>query len=134
MRDEVDLQEPGRGLFPVRERPDGNLPAGLRRRFSLPATPGGAADRRESSVEGRRTGFEEELTDLQVEREMAIPLHGRDQPRKDRFETLPTDAIRSLPEDDEGLADRLGVIVRPGLVALGITGPSPVRRRIACLR
>ena len=40
---------------------------------------------------------------------MTVPLHGREQPREDRFEALATDAIRSLPEDDEGLADRLRV-------------------------
>jgi hypothetical protein len=40
---------------------------------------------------------------------MAMPLKGRNQAREGRFEAFSTDAIRSLPEDDEGLADRLRI-------------------------
>ena len=109
MGDEVDLQEPRHRLVPIREGPDGNLPAGLRRRLPLPAVTRRAADRRQQPVDGRRTGREEELTDLRVERQMAVPLHGRDQAGQDGFEAFATDAIRGFPEDDEGLADRLGV-------------------------
>ena len=109
MGDEVDLQEPGGRLLPIRERPHGNLPAGLRRRLPLPAVTRRAPDRRQQPVDGRRTGREEELTDIRVERQMAVPLHGRDQPGEDRFEAFATDAIRGLPEDDERLADRLRI-------------------------
>ena len=68
-----------------------------------------AADRREQPVDGRRTGREEALTDIRVERQMAVPLHGRDQAGQDGLEAFATDAIRGLPEDDEGLADRLRI-------------------------
>ena len=109
MGDEVDLQEPGRRLVPIREGPNGDLPAGLGRRLPLPALTRCAADRREQPVDGRRAGREEELTDIRVERQMAVPLHGRDQAGEDRFEAFATDPIGGLPEDDERLADRLGV-------------------------
>ena len=49
------------------------------------------------------------MTDVRVERQMAVPLHGRDQTGEDRFEAFATDAIRGLPEDDERFADRLRV-------------------------
>jgi hypothetical protein len=40
---------------------------------------------------------------------MAVPLQGRDHRGEDRFETFATDPIGGLPEDDECLADRLGI-------------------------
>ncbi len=68
-----------------------------------------ATDRRQQPVDGRRAGREEELADIRVERQMAVPLHGRGQPGEDRFEAFATDAISGLPEDDERFADRLRV-------------------------
>jgi hypothetical protein len=70
---------------------------------------GRVPDRREQPVDGRRAGREEELTDIGVEREMAVPLHGRDQTGEDGFKAFATDPIGGLPEDDERLLDRLGI-------------------------
>ncbi len=38
---------------------------------------------------------------------MAVAFHRRDQTGQDRFEAFPTDAIGSLPDNDERVADRL---------------------------
>jgi hypothetical protein len=40
---------------------------------------------------------------------MAVAFQRRDQVGQDRFEALPTDAIRGLPEDDERLAGCLRI-------------------------
>lgn len=53
--------------------------------------------------------FWAELPDIWVEREMTMPFHGRDQPGEDGVEAFATDAIGGLPEDDERLADGLGI-------------------------
>jgi hypothetical protein len=113
--DEVDLQETGGRLVPIRERPHGYLSAGLGRRLPLPAVTRCATDWRQQPVDGRWTGREQELTDIRFERQMAVPLPGRDQPGEDGFEAFATDAIRSLPEHDERTTDRLRIDPPTGL-------------------
>src|SRR5262249_43933701 len=76
---EVHLQETRPRLVPIREGPNRDLSAGLGHPLSLPASPCCAADRRQQSVNRRRTDREEELTDGRVERQMAVPFHGWDQ-------------------------------------------------------
>ncbi len=78
-----------------------------------------AADRRQESVDGRRTGREEEVMDGRVERQIAMPLQGRDQAGQDHLEALPADAIRGLPEDDECFTDRLRIDPPTGLRRVG---------------
>ena len=106
MRHEVHLQKPRAGIVPIRERPDGNLPARLRGPFPLAALTRRGADRRQEPVDGRRANCEQMLTYQRVERQMAVSFHRRDQVRQDRFEAFPTDAIRGLPKDNDCLADR----------------------------
>ena len=99
MGDEVHLEEPRVGIIPIRERPDGDLLAGLRGPFSLPDRPAvlRIGLRR---VDGRRANREQMLTDT-VKRQMAVAFHRRDQIGQDRLEAFPADAICGLPEDDE---------------------------------
>ncbi|HMB02521.1 MAG TPA: hypothetical protein VKP69_02140 [Isosphaeraceae bacterium] len=115
MSDEVDLQETRRWLVPVRERPDRNLPAGFGRWLSLLASPRGSADRRQESIDGCRTGREQELPDGRIERQMAVPFHGGDQTGQDGPGTFPTDPVGCFPENDECFTDRLGIDPPPGV-------------------
>src|SRR5271166_4639566 len=100
MRYEVHLQEPRAGIVPIRERPDGNLPARLRGPFLLPALTRRGADWPQEPVDGRRANCEQMLTYQRVERQMAVSFHRRNQVGQDRFEAFPTDAICGLPKDN----------------------------------
>ncbi|GJE61435.1 hypothetical protein MPOCJGCO_3557 [Methylobacterium trifolii] len=107
MRHEVDLDEAGRRVVPVRERPHWDRPAQRRWRPPAARTASGAlALRSEGPVDRRRADREQRGPDLRDEVEVSVAFHRRQQGRDHRLQTLAADPVGGFPEHDQRLAHR----------------------------
>ncbi len=89
---------------------------------------------RQQSVGGGRTDKKEALTDLRVERQMAMSFESHDQTAQNRFKSFYAYPVSRFPEDDQGFTHWL--VVYPSINRTGFerSGADVGNSRIARLR
>lgn len=93
----------------------------------------GLADRAKRAVDRGRTHCQKPRPDFGRKLKIPVTLHCLDQDRHQRFQPLPADPIRGLPQHDQRFTNR--IVIKPSLRPRPRSACGPLRnRRIACLR
>tara|TARA_R110002072_G_scaffold39813_2_gene113766 strand:+ start:711 stop:1070 length:360 start_codon:yes stop_codon:yes gene_type:complete len=113
VRDEIGLEKAGRRIIPVGIGADRYGATG-RRSGRRPAATAAArlfAHRREDPVDRCGADRFQPASNRWIKRQMPMALHGGNQHRDQRLQSLAADPVRSFPQDDQCFANR--IVIQP---------------------
>jgi hypothetical protein len=100
-------RKPGNGSFQSAKVAYWDLLTRFCRFLPLLAAFRSAPNRRQQPIDGGRTGDQKALPNGGIESQVTVLFQGSHQIGQDRFETLATDPVCRLPEDDKRFANCL---------------------------